>query len=94
MTDKTSYLIYRHGSNAANQSMTLKMAVGIVVADTYEEARKEALTQINCYNNQYLEVVEESESDEADWKDVLEQDATLIANEGESIIFTASNCGL
>ena len=34
----THYLVYRHGSNAANQSMTPKMAVAIVEARSQDDA--------------------------------------------------------
>lgn len=83
----TSYLIYRHGSNAANQSMTPKMAVGIVEADTYDEARRIAGEQVNCYANQHLELVAEDDADTDDWNDVVSQDAQLREVGEDSIIY-------
>ena len=87
----TSYLIYRKGSNAANQSMTPKMAVGIVDAVDYDTALRIAGEQIKCYANQNLELVEESEMEGEDfdnWNYISERDAELReAGEG-SIIFS------
>lgn len=83
----TSYLIYRHGSNAANQSMTPKMAVGIVEAETYDEARRIACEQVNCYANQHLELVTEAEADTDDWNEIVSQDAQLREAGEDSIIY-------
>lgn len=51
------YVVIRHGSNAANQSMTPKMVVGIARAETYDDAKAQASEEFNCYNNQFLELV-------------------------------------
>lgn len=63
------YLIYRHGSNAANQSMVLKSPVGIFQADSAAEAIEIAAKERTVYNNQYLSAVEETdpELDIGDW---------------------------
>jgi hypothetical protein len=84
-----SFLVYRHGSNAANQSMTPVAAVAIVDADTIESARKIASENVLCYSNQHLELVEEPDADTEDWNDVVERSAQLSACGEESIIFSA-----
>jgi hypothetical protein len=60
------YLIYRYGSNAANQHLTPKMPVAVVEAESHEEAVQavydydnerivDRLTEsLTVYNNQYL----------------------------------------
>jgi hypothetical protein len=88
----TSYLVYRHGSNAANQSMTPTMAVAIIDAETEDAAREVARENVNCYANQYLEFVAESEltDDQAeDWNAVSLRDAELRSFGEPSIIYTA-----
>lgn len=51
------YLITRHGSNAANQSMTLRMDVAIVLAPTSCDAVNKALDTVTVYNNQRLSAI-------------------------------------
>lgn len=85
-----SYLIYRHGSNAANQSMTQTMAVGIVTAETEEAARRIANDNINCYANQRLSLVAEDDLDDDDkqeWNEVSLRDANLRDVGEDSIVF-------
>lgn len=87
----TSYLIYRHGSNAANQSMTPKMAVGIVDAETYDTALRIACGEVNCCANQHLELVAEpdlSEEDCEQWNEVSSRDAELRAVGEPSVIYS------
>jgi hypothetical protein len=48
------YIVYRHGSNAANQSMTPLMPVGIWEADSREEAIRRAAMEVVIYANQHL----------------------------------------
>lgn len=50
-----TFVIFRHGSNAANQSMTQTMAVAIVEAKDKHEAIQTALDTVKLYANQYLE---------------------------------------
>lgn len=67
------YLVYRHGSNAANQHMTEKEPIAIVKAKDREES-------IAIWANQRLEAIPESRAKKADWNYVLEQDAIRIAS--------------
>lgn len=88
----TSYLVYRHGSNAANQSMTPTSAVAIVDAETQDEAHKIAGENVECYNNQHLELVAENDLTESqieDWNDVAERSAQLSAVGEGSLIYSA-----
>lgn len=88
----TSYLIYRHGSNAANQSMTPVAAVAIVDAANEDEAIRTAGENLTCYNNQFFEAVAEADLDEdqcEDWDEVSMQDAALRSVGEDSIIFSA-----
>lgn len=87
-----SYLIYRHGSNAANQSMTPTMAVCIVDAETPGEAKYIAAKNVTVYANQHLESVAEDDLDDEqmdDWNEVGTRDAELRSVGEDSIIFQA-----
>lgn len=78
-----SFLVYRHGSNAENQSMTSVKAVAIVDANDKDTAERIAYQKVNCYNNQRLELVEEEDltaEQVADWGDLLEEDALRRSN--------------
>lgn len=66
-----NYLVYRHGSNAANQSMCEKMPVAIVEADSAAEACDASGEDAHCYNNQWLSAVAEYHAPAADWDSVL-----------------------
>ncbi len=50
-----TFVIFRHGSNAANQSMTQTMPVAVVEAKDRDEAKQIALGFVTLYANQYLE---------------------------------------
>jgi hypothetical protein len=74
----TSFLIYRHGSNAANQSMTPVSAVAIAEAETAEKAKEIAAENLTVYSNQFLSAVAEAELDDGqlqDWNEVVSRDA-------------------
>lgn len=60
------YIVYRHGCNSANQSMTLVMVVGIWKADTQAEAIAKASQDVIVYNNQYLSAKPISRASKAD----------------------------
>ncbi len=60
------YVIKRHGSNAANQSMTPEMVVGEVEASTEEQACQLAGDQWTCYAGQHFEAVPLVECSESD----------------------------
>lgn len=61
------YLVIRHGSNAANQSMCQRAVLGIVEADNKTEARELAESKWTVYNNQHLEILTADESTDEDW---------------------------
>lgn len=73
----TNYLIYRHGSNGANQSMCNKMPVAIVTAES-KQAAKDAVAlerpEITVYANQFLSAIPESTAPVGDWNAQLEYD--------------------
>jgi hypothetical protein len=62
----TSYLICRHGSNAANQSMTPVTGVAFVDAETPEEAKRLAVEDqgVTVYANQFLSATAEADLDD------------------------------
>lgn len=69
-----TYFVIRHGSNAANQSMTQSMIIGRVEASSRETAKKRADQQFGetCYNNQHLEVKAASRFPEAERESAYE----------------------
>lgn len=73
MNATRKFVVVRHGSNAANQPMTPRLAVGIVEAASEEDARKEAEEQFNCYANQHLEILTEEEASSEDWNEACEE---------------------
>lgn len=77
------FLIYRHGSNAANQHLCNKMAVAIVRAESVEDARRVAEENVVFYANQTSEAVSEADADPADWNFVCD-------NAAESDLFFVS----
>lgn len=52
------FIIRRHGSNAANQSMTPVMVLGTVEAVDADAARSAAAERWTCYNNQRFEAID------------------------------------
>ena len=54
---KCVYVVYRHGSNAANQHMCNKMIVGTIEAANRKEACKLMHDRVTVYNNQWLSAV-------------------------------------
>ena len=78
------YLIYRHGSNSANQSCCDCAPVAIVTAASREEAcRTETLTAqtparlvldptVSVWSNQHLSAVPRSRASAVDWNSALE----------------------
>ena len=70
----THYLVWRVGSNAANQPMTMRMPVGFIAGpgrtahDRYLDgwARASALPGCDCYANQHLELVPVAHSRRSD----------------------------
>lgn len=79
----TTYVIFRHGSNAANQPMTPRALVA-VVEDASADAAV-AACEVECYNNQHLEAklasrltaaereeLREWEREEVLWSEILQ----------------------
>ena len=81
MAREIHYVVIRHGSNAANQSMTPRMAVGIVTARSRKEAQEIAEGTYDCYNNQHLELISESKASAADWNEAVEMDEARLLEE-------------
>lgn len=57
MSKQIEYVVFRIGSNAANQPMCQRAAIGTVTASNPREASFAALEKFGsqCYNNQHLE---------------------------------------
>lgn len=71
----TNYLVYRHGSNRANQELCSKMPVAIVAATSQQEACRIARQNVVFYANQVAEAVPESKASATDWNFVSEMAA-------------------
>jgi len=52
------FIIKRHGSNAANQSMTPTRILGTVEAEDSTAAKSVAADKWTCYNNQHFEAID------------------------------------
>lgn len=81
---KSMYVIYRHGSNKANQTMTPVAAVGVEEAESIEEAKAQAAVRINCYANQFLEA---RCLDECSMDDRIAADEAEMAREAEESFY-------
>ena len=53
-----TYIVKRHGSNAANQSMCNVRVVGTVSGVDAQDANINARELYTCYNNQFLELID------------------------------------
>ena len=88
-----TYLVTRHGSNAANQSMTPEAILGWVEAKNRTEAAEKAADRYTCYNNQFFSFkpaskCSQSEADfgnEAEWS----QEESERQNDAEAAYFAA-----
>ena len=76
---KYKYAIYRHGSNAANQSACPKMIVGTITASSRAEACKLMHDRVTVYNNQWLSAVPFSRLGKKDQWRAYERDLERIA---------------
>lgn len=72
-----AYLIYRHGSNAANQSMTPVAVVCSVEAKSRDEAKKIAAEKVTVHNNQCLEARPASRCSKSDKYDAWLADEAM-----------------
>lgn len=70
----TRYVILRHGSNAANQSMTLTAVLGTVEAPDRRSAVDAAAERWTCYNGQHFDPIPWSRASRRDRDDALEND--------------------
>lgn len=72
MSRTFTYVVYRNGSNGANQSEH-RLAVGFYDAPNRDAACEAALADgITCYNNQYLDAVPASKAPASDIRDLCE----------------------
>lgn len=71
----TTWIVTRHGSNAANQSMTPFAILGTVEAETEAEAMSIAAEKYHCYANQRLTLENWREADSEDCNIASEADA-------------------
>ena len=64
-----TYIVTRHGSNAANQHMCQSLDIGWVEASNRKVAEKRAREKYGdaCYNNQHLTVTAASRVSAARW---------------------------
>ena len=77
----TIYIITRHGSNAANQSMTPTAIIGTIEAESGADAKRIAADKWTCYANQFVSAEpfdsashdDRDEADEADRANSLDQ---------------------
>lgn len=84
MGKKTLYVIYRIGSNAANQSFCHSCAVGQIESETREAATDSFRSQYptcTVYPNQFLRAVPYSRCPAADRREIDEVQASLEADE-------------
>ena len=75
------YVVYRHGSNAANQGGCNKTIVGTVKAGSREEACKRMADEVTVYRNQWLSAVPASKLGKADRQIAFERDLDIQAEE-------------
>ncbi len=70
------FIIKRHGSNAANQSMKQTAVLGTVEAADSEAAKLVAGERWTCYNNQHFEAIDlAGRTRKADREEAAEEDA-------------------
>jgi hypothetical protein len=71
----TDYLVYRHGANAANQSVVQTSPLAIVTASSRDEACLKASGHHTVYANQMLSAVPRSRARQSDWNSVVDRSA-------------------
>lgn len=77
-----TWIVTRHGSNAANQSMTPKLILGSVEAETETEARELASAEFHCYANQFLSLEHFNDAGAEACNEAFEADRVRSVNEG------------
>jgi hypothetical protein len=75
MAKVTDYLVYRHGSNAANQGMRDVAPLEIVSAESREKACEQMAARTTVYANQHLRAVPVSRARAGDVREVEEENA-------------------
>lgn len=85
-TTANRFIVIRHGSNAANQSLTLRRVLGTVPADNAVHARRVAARRWTCYANQHFEIVSVTDLDDShgDLLEARTQDALYETEVGEA----------
>lgn len=69
-----TWVVVRHGSNAANQSMTPRAVVGTVTATNRVDAYAKAAQKFTAYSNQHIELIPESRANKEDARVAFEED--------------------
>ena len=82
----TTYVIYRHGSNKANQSMCNKAPVAVLEAPSRKAAIEQAFELKNSgrftvYNNQFLSAASRSQVPTDEFNAACEEDAANAEHE-------------
>ncbi len=70
-----TYIIARHGSNAANQSMTPRAVIGTVLETTRAKAEIEAVKRWVFYANQNVQAIPYSKASREDQRTAFEIEA-------------------
>jgi hypothetical protein len=73
----TTYVVFRHGCNAANQSMTQEKPVLILEAASRDKACEAAAARVTCYANQHLSAKPASRVCVRDWEAAMDSTAEL-----------------
>lgn len=60
------FIAVRHGNSAANQSMTLRKVIAVVIAPDEASAEDSVQANFTFYNNQHLELIEAKEASRQD----------------------------
>jgi len=71
----TTYMVTRHGSNAANQSMIDRMILGLYEATSKDKVCTAASKEHTVYSNQFLRATPKSRISQQDWEEAQEIDA-------------------
>lgn len=81
MSKQIEYVVFRVGSNAANQPMCQRAPIGRVTAENPRAASFAAGEKYGqeCYNNQHLECLAASRTrrEDRDWLDEIETEAAI-----------------
>ncbi len=91
-----TFIIVRHGSNAANQSMQFRKVLGTIEAADSQEAKEKASERWDCYNGQYFEAINlAGRTRKADREEAADEDAASGALAGGEEAWNAylERCG-